>query len=92
MKGRSLRSCGSTRHPEVPPTQEQPASSSEESVALAQEPKRRGWNLVGPAAEYAFLQAMGLVNDHPQCFAVRPEGEPARQRFARPATGVTRRV
>jgi len=34
------------------------------STALSQELKRRGWSFVGPTTIYAFMQAMGLVNDH----------------------------
>jgi len=39
-------------------------STSPESVALAKDLKRRGWTFVGPTTIYAFMQAMGLVNDH----------------------------
>ncbi len=35
-----------------------------ESKALAKDLKRRGWRFVGPTTAYAFMQAMGLVNDH----------------------------
>jgi DNA-3-methyladenine glycosylase I len=35
-----------------------------ESTALAKDLKRRGWSFVGPTTAYAFMQAMGLVNDH----------------------------
>ena len=34
------------------------------SVAMAKDLKRRGWRFVGPTTSYAFMQAMGLVNDH----------------------------
>jgi DNA-3-methyladenine glycosylase I len=34
------------------------------SIALAKDLKRRGWTFVGPTTVYAFMQAMGLVNDH----------------------------
>ena len=34
------------------------------SVALSKDLKRRGWKFVGPTTMYAFMQAMGLVNDH----------------------------
>ena len=37
---------------------------SAESIALARDLKRRGWKFVGPTTAYAFMQAMGLVNDH----------------------------
>jgi DNA-3-methyladenine glycosylase I len=39
-------------------------ATSPESVALAKDLKRRGWSFVGPTTVYAFMQAMGLVNDH----------------------------
>jgi DNA-3-methyladenine glycosylase I len=39
-------------------------STTDESHALARELKRRGWRFVGPTTVYAFMQAMGLVNDH----------------------------
>jgi DNA-3-methyladenine glycosylase I len=39
-------------------------STSPESVALSKDLKRRGWSFVGPTTIYAFMQAMGLVNDH----------------------------
>ncbi|MGD9906190.1 MAG: DNA-3-methyladenine glycosylase I [Vicinamibacterales bacterium] len=42
------------------------------SVALSKDLKRRGWSFVGPTTIYAFMQAMGLVNDHLDgCFARR---------------------
>ena len=39
-------------------------STSAESTALSKDLKRRGWSFVGPTTCYAFMQAMGLVNDH----------------------------
>jgi DNA-3-methyladenine glycosylase I len=39
-------------------------SSSPESISLSKDLKRRGWSFVGPTTVYAFMQAMGLVNDH----------------------------
>lgn len=35
-----------------------------ESIALSKDLKKRGWSFVGPTTMYAFMQAMGLVNDH----------------------------
>ncbi len=35
-----------------------------ESVALSKDLRKRGWSFVGPTTMYAFMQAMGLVNDH----------------------------
>ena len=34
------------------------------STALSKDLKRRGWTFVGPTTIYAFMQSMGLVNDH----------------------------
>jgi DNA-3-methyladenine glycosylase I len=46
----------------------QSASTSAESIALSKELKKRGWKFVGPTTVYAFMQAMGLINDHvPDC-------------------------
>jgi DNA-3-methyladenine glycosylase I len=42
-----------------------------ESVALSKDLKRRGWRFVGPTTAYAFMQAMGLVNDHVEGCAIR---------------------
>ncbi len=39
-------------------------SITETSTMLSRELKRRGWSFVGPTTVYAFMQAMGLVNDH----------------------------
>lgn len=46
-----------------------------ESTALAQELQRRGWRFVGPTTVYAFMQAMGLVNDHLEGCAIRGQAE-----------------
>jgi DNA-3-methyladenine glycosylase I len=51
-----------------------------ESKALSKDLKRRGWTYVGPTTMYAFMQAMGLVNDHLEGCAVRREAEKARAR------------
>jgi DNA-3-methyladenine glycosylase I len=55
-----------------------------ESTALSRELKRRGWTYVGPTTSYAFMQAMGLVNDHLEGCAFRERAERARARFRRP--------
>ena len=62
----------------------QTASTSAESVALSKELKKRGWKFVGPTTVYAFMQAMGLVNDHVEDCAIRAKVEAARKRFKRP--------
>ncbi len=57
---------------------------TEDSKALAKDLKRRGWRFVGPTTVYAFMQAMGLVNDHLDgCDAQGPAAE-ARRAFSRP--------
>jgi len=56
-------------------------STSAESVALSKDLKKRGWKFVGPTTVYAFMQAMGLVNDHlEECF-VRGNALQAREEF-----------
>jgi len=60
------------------------AATSPESVAMSKELKRRGWRFVGPTTAYAFMQAMGLVNDHEPHCALRAEVVAARQAFTVP--------
>ncbi|MDP2318403.1 MAG: DNA-3-methyladenine glycosylase I [Acidobacteriota bacterium] len=55
------------------------------SIALSKDLKKRGWTFVGPTTVYAFMQAMGLVNDHLRGCAVRAEAETARQEVQRPS-------
>jgi DNA-3-methyladenine glycosylase I len=59
-------------------------SITPESKALAKDLKRRGWRFVGPTTAYAFMQAMGLVNDHLGGCEARAKVDGARERFARP--------
>ena len=62
----------------------QTASTCEESIALSKELKKRGWKFVGPTTAYAFMQAMGLINDHAEGCIYRAKVEQARKRFKRP--------
>lgn len=62
----------------------QTASTSEESIALAKALKKKGWKFVGPTTVYAFMQAMGLINDHAEVCVSRSKAEAIRQRFKRP--------
>ncbi len=64
----------------------QTASTSEESVALSKELKKQGWKFVGPTTAYAFMQAMGLINDHVKGCVIRSEVEHARKEFKRPCS------
>ena len=59
-------------------------ATTPESVALAKELKRRGFTFVGPTTAYAFMQSMGLVNDHAEACAVREAVEADRADFVRP--------
>jgi DNA-3-methyladenine glycosylase I len=54
-----------------------------EAAAFSKDLKRRGWSFIGPTTAYAFMQAMGLVNDHLDGCAVRAAVERARSRVAR---------
>jgi DNA-3-methyladenine glycosylase I len=56
-----------------------------EAKALSRDLKQRGWRFVGPTTAYAFMQAMGLVDDHVEGCAIREEVEHERARFERPA-------
>ena len=62
----------------------QSQSVSDTSIALSKELKRRGWKFVGPTTVYAFMQAMGLVNDHAENCELRAIAERARAIFVRP--------
>jgi len=61
-------------------------AQTDASRALARELKRRGWTFVGPTTVYAFMQAMGLVDDHLEGCAARPRVEAARFALTRPVT------
>ncbi len=54
------------------------------SVAVARDLKRRGWRFVGPTTVYAFMQAMGLVNDHVPGCALAAVCDDERRRLVRP--------
>jgi DNA-3-methyladenine glycosylase I len=62
----------------------QTASTSDESIALSKELKKRGWTFVGPTTVYAFMQAMGLIDDHVEGCVIRAKVERARKNFKRP--------
>ena len=59
-------------------------TQSKESVALSKDLKKRGWQFVGPTTMYAFMQAMGLVNDHEQNCHVRQTALEARANIKLP--------
>jgi DNA-3-methyladenine glycosylase I len=62
----------------------QAASTSPESIALSKDLKKRGWKFVGPTTVYAFMQAMGLVNDHAEGCVIAREVKRARKAFRLP--------
>lgn len=70
------------------PSANQPASppvaTTAISIALSKELKKRGWKFVGPTTAYAFMQAMGLVNDHAVGCAAREQVATARRQFTVP--------
>lgn len=79
----------------VPPVAERPKAMNRAtlgklgktptSTALSRELKRRGWSFVGPTTAYAFMQAMGLVNDHLDGCVYREEVETLRRNITPPS-------
>ena len=62
----------------------QSLTRTEASAAMARDLKRKGWKFFGPVTAYAFMQSMGIVNDHQEgCFR-RVDVEALRNRFPRP--------
>jgi DNA-3-methyladenine glycosylase I len=62
----------------------QTVSTSAESLALSKALKKQGWKFVGPTTVYAFMQAMGLINDHVEGCVIRKKVARARKSFKRP--------
>ena len=79
----------------VPPAEERPKKvvhaalsqlgKTPTSTRLSKELKKKGWSFVGPTTVYAFMQAMGLVNDHLEGCCCRHEVEALRNALVRPA-------
>ncbi|MEO1518594.1 MAG: DNA-3-methyladenine glycosylase I [Bacteroidota bacterium] len=59
-------------------------AKTDESIALSKDLKKRGWSFIGPTTAYAFMQAMGMVNDHLEGCAFREVVEEKRRAFQRP--------
>ncbi len=59
-------------------------SVTKTSQAFSKDLKKRGWRFFGPTTAYAFMQAMGMVNDHMEGCAIRDEVEMLRREFSRP--------
>ena len=68
---------------ELPPPQTQTTSPA--SIALSKDLKKRGWKFVGPTTVFAFMQAMGLINDHAEDCVTRAKVAAARKRFKAPS-------
>jgi DNA-3-methyladenine glycosylase I len=66
----------------LPPPQSQ--TTCKESIALSKDLKKLGWTFVGPTTLYAFMQSMGLINDHEESCFMREEIGKARKVFERP--------
>jgi DNA-3-methyladenine glycosylase I len=60
-------------------------TTSRAAIALSTDLKRRGFRFVGPTTMYAFMQAMGLVNDHTEECAFRAVAQAAREGFTAPS-------
>lgn len=65
----------------------QSVSTSPEAIALSKDLKKLGWKFIGPTTVYAFMQAMGLINDHVEGCITGAEVERARRAFQRPGCG-----
>lgn len=65
-------------------TKPQTVSTSAVSVALSKDLKKQGWKFVGPTTVYAFMQAMGLINDHHEDCVTRAKIQQARKKFKIP--------
>lgn len=62
----------------------QTASIIPASTAMSKDLKKRGWKFVGPTTVFAFMQAMGLVNDHAQGCVMREKATKLRAEFRKP--------
>ncbi|PZU47678.1 MAG: DNA-3-methyladenine glycosylase I [Sphingomonas sp.] len=67
-----------------PGAQPRLASTSATSIALSKDLKKRGWRFVGPTTVHAFLQAMGLINDHAEGCVIHDRAARARAAFHPP--------
>ncbi len=83
-KGSLATHFWSWARPEQDPPSELPATTSA-STAMSKDLKKRGWSFVGPTSVYAFMQAMGLVNDHLDGCHVREACAEERRRAMRSA-------
>lgn len=68
----------------------QSRSTSRQSEMLSRELRKRGWRFVGPTTVYAFMQAMGLLNDHAEGCCMRAAADLARREMRLPRSSQTR--
>ncbi|MEP0357374.1 DNA-3-methyladenine glycosylase I [Paraglaciecola sp.] len=61
-------------------------ATCDESIALSKDLKKRGWKFVGPTTMYAFMQAMGMVNDHALTCIGHAKSKQLREQLIRPKT------
>jgi len=59
-------------------------ANSPAAAAMSKDLRKRGWSFVGPTTCYAFMQAVGMVNDHIEGCAARAKVEHERGKFVRP--------
>jgi DNA-3-methyladenine glycosylase I len=78
----SFEPAPESRPPRITRAALRPLTQTADSVALSRDLKRRGWSFVGPTTCYAFMQAMGLVNDHLEGCHARDTAESARRAVA----------
>lgn len=69
--------------PRTPPPP-QSVTTIPEAVAMAKDLKKRGWKFFGPTTAFAFMQAMGLVNDHAIGCSMRTKAAELRNNFTPP--------
>jgi DNA-3-methyladenine glycosylase I len=74
-----------TREPDPAEVGEpQSVTTTPTAIAMSQELKNRGWRFVGPTTAFAFMQAMGLINDHSTGCVIRARVTTARAAFTPP--------
>lgn len=54
------------------------------AIAMSKDMKKRGWKFVGPTTVFAFMQSMGLVNDHAAGCHMRAAVDKVRAGMTRP--------
>ncbi len=69
---------------ELKASKAQTMTTSAESIALSKDLKKRGWKFVGPTTMFAFMQSMGLINDHVKGCVTRDKIDESRKKFKRP--------